>query len=224
MSLESYVPSGQSFMLLAIAILLTGISYFVQSKSQKKAIRRKVFSWIPIVSRGRRTSTSKTPPRSLSPEKKMPSNTHPPSEYKDIFPPSTRGNLPVWTKSWKLMLAGLRSTSGEAEVNQVVPPGNVIGLEKDYRECDSSTYTSMGMSIAEVRALGDFPDYSKLSGVCLPQAYKEHKLETAIPRPYRPFRWAYHQTMCMTSIPVNQALANTLHSSEQDGDRLVARA
>ena len=96
------------------------------------------------------------------------------------------------------MFAGLRSTNGEAEINQVVNPENVIAFEKDYRKSDPSTYTPMGISIGEVNALGDFPDYSKLSGVPLPEPYKEFKLDTAIPRPYRPFRWAYHQTMCMT--------------------------
>ena len=50
--------------------------------------------------------------------------------------------------------------------------------------------------MGEVRALGDFPDYAKLSGVPLPQPYPECNIERAIPRPYRPFRWAYHQTMC----------------------------
>lgn len=49
----------------------------------------------------------------------------------------------------------------------------------------------------EIKALGDFPDYSKISGVLLPKAYKEFDIEKARPRPYRPFRWAYHQTMCM---------------------------
>lgn len=49
---------------------------------------------------------------------------------------------------------------------------------------------------AEVKALGLYPDYEKLSGVPWPAPYEGFVLEKALPRPYRPFRWAYHQTMC----------------------------
>ena len=192
----SFGISTNSLILVAIAVLLSGISYLVQTKSQKKVIRQNISAWIPSISRGRRTSASNTPPRSLTPEKKLPNNVPPPSAYRDIFPPSTRGNLPIWTMSWSSMLAGLRRSDNEADVSQVVTPETVIPFEKDYREANSLTYTPMGISIGEVKALGDFPDYSKLSGVPKPEAYKEHKLENAIPRPYRPFRWAYHQTMC----------------------------
>jgi len=187
--------STQSFVLLTIGVLLTGVSYLVQTKSQKRDIRLKAKAWMSGASRGRRTSTARTPPRSLSPEKKVPINIPPPTAYKEIFPPSTRGNLPIWTKSWSSLIASLRSTNGEAGISQVVTSKNVIPFEKAYREADPSTYTPMGITIGEVEALGDFPDYSKLSGVPLPEAYDEHKVETAIPRPYRPFRWSYHQTM-----------------------------
>lgn len=202
MSLQSFGLSSQSLILFAIAILLGVISYLVQSKSQKKAIHQRLSAWLPNISRGRRTSASNTPPRSLSPEKKVPNNGPPKSEYVSLFPPSTRGNLPVWCKSWKSLFASLKSTNGENVVNQVVTKDNVIGFEQDFRKCRPSKYTPMGISIAEVEALGDFPNYSKLSGVPKPDPYKEHKLETAIPRPYRPFRWAYHQTMCKcVSLP-----------------------
>lgn len=49
---------------------------------------------------------------------------------------------------------------------------------------------------AEIAAYGNFPDYATLSGVPLPKAYPELDIAKALPRPYRPFRWAYHQTMC----------------------------
>ena len=58
----------------------------------------------------------------------------------------------------------------------------------------------------EIEALGDFPDYAALSGVRLPKPYPEFDIKTAKPRPYRPFRWAYHQTMCK--------FQNTLHDCE----------
>lgn len=47
----------------------------------------------------------------------------------------------------------------------------------------------------EIQSFGDFPDYAALSGVRLPHVYTEFDIEKALPRPYRPFRWAYHQTM-----------------------------
>lgn len=49
----------------------------------------------------------------------------------------------------------------------------------------------------EIKSFGDFPDYAMLSGVRLPNVYPEFNIEKALPRPHRPFRWAYHQTMGM---------------------------
>ena len=199
MSLEEMLPSTQSLILVSIGILLSGISYLVQTKKQKKAIHEQLSSWLPKISRGRRTSTSKTPPRSLTPEKKVPNNAPPPNGYKDIFPPSSRGNLPVWTRSWTSIF-GTFKRSENGDTNQELLKKNIIPWEADYRICSSSTYTPMEITIGEVKALGDFPNYSKLSGVPLPEAYKEFEIERAIARPYRPFRWAYHQTMCMSSL------------------------
>lgn len=42
----------------------------------------------------------------------------------------------------------------------------------------------------------EFPDYFKLSGVPLPEPLVNFSVNEAKPRPYRPFRWPYHQTMC----------------------------
>lgn len=60
-----------------------------------------------------------------------------------------------------------------------------------YDECPNTTRTD-----AEIKAFGRFPDYAALTEVPLPSAYKEFDISKALPRPYRPFRWAYHQTMC----------------------------
>ena len=53
----------------------------------------------------------------------------------------------------------------------------------------------------EIAGFGAFPDYAALSGVRLPVAYEGFVLDQAKPRPYRPFRWKYHQTMCTTPPP-----------------------
>jgi len=48
----------------------------------------------------------------------------------------------------------------------------------------------------ERNQLGLYPDYAELSGVPWPEAYVDFDPDRALPRPYRPFRWPYHQTMC----------------------------
>lgn len=57
--------------------------------------------------------------------------------------------------------------------------------------------TATGITLREIQRVGDFPDYATLSGIPLPSPYPKFDITTAMPRPYRPFRWAYHQTMCM---------------------------
>lgn len=69
---------------------------------------------------------------------------------------------------------------------------------------DASPITNR--TAAEIAAFGRFPNYTKLcgEGARLPVEYPEFVIEKAMPRPYRPFRWAYHQTMCMPfpSLPL----------------------
>ena len=191
MSLQDYMPSGQIIIYFAIAVLLINIAVLVLTKTQKETLYARLSSWAPAVARGRRISSASTPPRSLTPEK-VPNNAPPPTDYKDIFPPSSRGAFLKVSESFS---SSQKKNIGHREVNQEEFVKNVIPFEADYRECGPSTYTPMEISIAEIKALGDFPDYSKLSGVPLPKAYKGFEIEKALPRPYRPFRWAYHQTM-----------------------------
>ena len=193
-SLEDYMPSGQSLIYLAVAVLLSNIALLTLSKSQRQTRYASVSLWAPVVARGRRNSSANTPPRSLTPEKKVPNNAPPPAEYKDIFPPSSREGLLKLAESFP---TSQKNRIGIREVEQEEFTKNVIPFEADYRECGPSTYTPMEISMVEVKALGDFPDYSKLSGIPLPEAYEDFEIEKALPRPYRPFRWAYHQTMCM---------------------------
>lgn len=48
----------------------------------------------------------------------------------------------------------------------------------------------------ERNQLGLYPDYAALSGVPWPEACVDFDPQRALPRPYRPFRWPYHQIMC----------------------------
>lgn len=69
-------------------------------------------------------------------------------------------------------------------------------LDENIFTTTRTVYTATEFSNHEIKALGDFPDYAALSGVPLPKAYPEFDINKAKPKPYRPFRWVYHQTMC----------------------------
>ncbi|KAL4934619.1 uncharacterized protein BDV17DRAFT_249772 [Aspergillus undulatus] len=57
--------------------------------------------------------------------------------------------------------------------------------------------TATDLSDADIDALGlgRFPDYSVLSGVPHPTPCPDFDIHNVCFRPYRPFRWTYHQTM-----------------------------
>lgn len=193
----------------------------ILTKRQRESIVQLIFLWMPTTPRERRTSSSKTPPRSVSPEKKIPNNGPPPVDYKDIFPPSPRETLVNIAETLPL---AQKTRLIRGRVDPIELGQGLIQFTADYRECGPSTYTPMEFSVDEIKALGDFPDYATLTGVPLPQACTEFKIETALPRPYRPFRWAYHQTMCMvTQVLLQRFLAYIFHSSHKARNRLVAR-
>lgn len=60
----------------------------------------------------------------------------------------------------------------------------------------SSRRTPTGFSAADIHKLGSFPDYAVLSGVPHPKPCPAFDIHRAVFRPFRPFRWTYHQTMC----------------------------
>ena len=142
--------------------------------------------------RRRRTSGSKTPPRDLSPDKKQLNNITG-SEYSDIFPPSRR-------HAFAEIQSNLPSTLGKPlDVLAAPLPSSrktCIPFTMSYLEAKSPMFTACEFSTEEIKALGDFPDYATLSGVPLPRPYHDFDINKARPRPYRPFRWNYHQTMC----------------------------
>lgn len=183
----------KQFAYIVTGIILSAILLLVLSKGHRESLH----TFLPLRSRYRRISSSNTPPRSLSPDKKPPVNMPPPVDYRDIYPPSRRETL---SKVAESLPAGQREKLQGCEVDSSIFRKGIIPFTADYRECGPSTYTPMQISIEEVQALGDFPNYAELSGVPLPEAYKEFGIDTAIPRPYRPFRWAYHQTMCMSDL------------------------
>lgn len=157
--------------------------------------------------RRRRATGSLTPPRSLSPEKQgLPSNkTSSEPDYSGTFPPSRREALADLADD---ALSGPGKTAKElsqvsATYDKRLPSEAVWDFDKlgDH-------VTATGFTLDEIKRLGDFPDYAAMSGVPLPEEYKGFDLAKAKPRPFRPFRWAYHQTMCTVDIqgPVNATL------------------
>lgn len=176
---------------LGLGLCLSLITYLGLSQKQKELVFRRLHV------RLRRTSSSQTPPRSLSPEKKVPGNSQPKSsEYVTTFPPSQRDVLVDLAPT----LSGeQREALGDLSFDEKDFTDKLMGFEEDFHRCDPEKYVASGFRVKEVKALGDFPDYSELSGVPDPEAYENFDVSKAIPRPYRPFRWAYHQTMCMFS-------------------------
>lgn len=176
-----------------ICVGLIALLLAIVGKRNRELLARWISPSFTILPRGRRASDSKTPPRSFSLERKVPNNAPQPVEYQDIFPPSPRDALPQVADSYS---EAQKSKLSYGPLNEESFRKNIIPFTVDYRECALSIYTPMGFSVDEIKTLGDFPNYALLSGVPLPEPYQNFKIETACARPYRPFRWAYHQTMC----------------------------
>jgi len=167
-----------------LLLLLLGAAFVVSSAFVLiyKQGRRGVFL-NRLHFRHRRASGSNTPPRSLSPGKKNLDIITGPN-YADTFPPSRRFTLAEIQSNLPAILGKPR------EKKPCLP------LTTSYLEAKTPMYTPCEFSTEEIKALGDFPDYATLSGVPLPRPYHEFDIKKAKPRPYRPFRWNYHQTMC----------------------------
>lgn len=160
----------------AFAAVLTGL-YLALNRPQSKSIFSRMSR--------RRPSISETPPRSISPEKK-PGNPESPN-YKTVLPPQRRGALDK-------ILSEVQDVKEEEVLRHILP------MDTNHETCQEQKYTPTGFSVQEVRELGDFPNYAELSGVPMPQPYYEFDVDKALAKLYRPFRWVYHQTMC---IPLN---------------------
>ncbi|KAH8686469.1 hypothetical protein BGZ61DRAFT_495137 [Ilyonectria robusta] len=109
------------------------------------------------------------------------------AEYVKVFPPSQRTTLQeVNPKLWP---------APKAFDLSVAPQSSILKLDEDYRLAKPSSYVFSGFSVGDIRGLGNFPNYAAISGVPLPSPVKNFNIQNALARPYRPFRWAYHQTM-----------------------------
>lgn len=120
-------------------------------------------------------------PRQAIPPKKQ-------SSHKGDLPPQRRNVL------------GKTAKSTVREVDEEEICQHILPMTTNYETCQEQRYISTGSSVQGIRDLGDFPDYSELSGLPNPRPYHEFDIDKALLRPYRPFRWAYYQTMCMSSF------------------------
>lgn len=181
-----------NLVLLTLGGILTLISlaYVILNRKHRNA----VFARLGL--QRSRTTEIFSPLKSLTPEKQgLPESNKPPTPptYGDAFPPHRREALA------ELPQDALRGGGKSAQEVSALGP-DYSRLTPDKHVCNSDEMlartTATGFTVEEIKRLGDFPDYATLSGVPLPQPYPEFDIKTAKPRPYRPLRWAYHQTMC----------------------------
>lgn len=170
-----------SLLLLGAVFVVSSVLFILLKKGRRDVILERLHF------QRRRFSGAKTPPRSLSPGKE---NTSSAPDYSDVYPPSRRPALAA--------IPGLAEKLGKSQEALVAPVEKTqcIPLSTEIHDAKKTMCTPCGFTVGEIEALGDFPDYALLSGVPLPEPYHDFDIEKAKPRPYRPFRWAYHQTMC----------------------------
>ncbi|KAI9894542.1 MAG: hypothetical protein M1814_001896 [Vezdaea aestivalis] len=138
-----------------------------------------------------------------SPEKEGQSGLAPEPPYKHVFPPSRRGSLadvattlPPHLKRRISIQTNVATAVNKGSPGVKSPMSPLSALDDGF----TPAFTPTEFTSAEIEALGDFPDYAQLSGVPLPKPYENFDITKAIPRPYRPLRWAYHQTMSLTKM------------------------
>lgn len=113
-------------------------------------------------------------------------------DFKGQFPPSRRecifSSTDEKTLNVRRCLKGASPTPGHLQSWQLPstkaqPHGEIV------------LFTPTGFSTDDITALGKIPDYSVLSGVPHPKPCPNFDINKAVFRPFRPFRFGYHQTM-----------------------------
>ncbi|KAI9793682.1 MAG: hypothetical protein M1816_007577 [Peltula sp. TS41687] len=140
---------------------------------------------------------------SFSEKSRRPNEPPPPpssTDHRDTLPPSTRDALAEVIRSLppdqrKQFGSWCSPPLSHAEILANSPP-----FDTPFEQWGPKDTTPTGITAQEIRALGDFPDHARLSGVRLPSPYPDFDIHRALPRPYRPLRWAYHQTMSLTKL------------------------
>jgi len=183
-----------ALLLLGAAFLISFIAYTISNKQTRNVLLNR------FGLRRDRSSGSLTPPRSLSPEKKTHLEEHTAPDYKDVFPPSRRHAL----AELDVNAISINGLDGRA-LSKLTSDTSLRVPDKEPVHSDglSKHTTPTGFTMEEITALGQFPDYATLSGVPLPEPHPTFDINKALPRPYRPVRWPYHQTMSLTKLDPN---------------------
>ncbi|KAK1751351.1 hypothetical protein QBC47DRAFT_351465 [Echria macrotheca] len=117
------------------------------------------------------------------------STTTPSHPHHQSFPPSRRHALASITGFEK---------SQNVEIPPAVLNARALPTTRPADVNRDNQYTPTGFSTQEIRKLGRFPDYATLSGVRPPVPVDASwDITKATFRPYRPFRWNYHQHMAL---------------------------
>lgn len=104
------------------------------------------------------------------------------------FPPSRRHTLA--DLNVKGSTGPYTTPAPDVLSRRAIPSTSTPDWDKDDQ------FTPTGFSTQDLRALGRFPDYSVITGTRYPKPYGDHfDIKRAVFRPFRPFRWSYHQTM-----------------------------
>ncbi|KAK7753623.1 hypothetical protein SLS62_004481 [Diatrype stigma] len=174
----------------ALAVLFSIITFLTLNKAGKDAVLGRL---------GLRRSRPTRPSTPSIEKQQPPSSSSKPSKSNlaAAFPPLQREQL---RKLREGLPAGQQKALGDLSFDQQTFERSLLGFEEDYRKADDDKFVYTGFSVREVKALGDFPDYAALSEVPLPKPYEGFDIDKALPRPYRPLRWAYHQTMSLTKL------------------------
>lgn len=180
-------------LVLATALLFSGIVFFACNKKRRARCRKQLEEW----SRKPRILFLSSTSQSNRYGQKAPTST----EYVSVFPPSQRQALARVAETQPHLQAVIARHGLSVELSAA----SLTPLEANYLDCDNDIFTPTGISLEEVKLLGDFPNYAELSGIPLPEPYENFNIENALPRPYRPFRWAYHQTMCRKNAYIERA-------------------
>ncbi|KAK8118062.1 uncharacterized protein PG998_006343 [Apiospora kogelbergensis] len=110
-----------------------------------------------------------------------------------VFPPSRRSAVAQLLPPSKLAKKQTSIDVPELRSKQL-PTTHTQDLDRPDQ------YTPTGISTQEIKAMGAFPDYSVLSGVPYPKPCPSFDITKAAFRPFRPFRWTYHQTMAVMKM------------------------
>ncbi|KAI8661269.1 hypothetical protein NCS55_00996800 [Fusarium keratoplasticum] len=136
-------------------------------------------------------------------------------DYTDVFPPSQR---PVLSR----INSRFPYADGNTDTSKL--SRMILGMNENYATARPERFIYSGFSVGDVLKLGNFPDYAALSEVPLPKPAEGFDINTAQPRPYRPLRWPYHQTMSFQKMETDYwiELDNTYHRYIQERKNIFA--